>query len=172
MYNKFSGILRIFVAVVNPIAAYNSAVINLTYIDGPYSGNASGKLVRTAILENHTINRGRSALDDFDNQVPVVSVPNYYNNPTSNSANPYWLYADFTMNYDPCTCNNLSKLYFEVRLISTASLSFTTNSTPAASLDALGNGASQKQSLAKTAQGIVDAGNSFYSTANDAIKND
>lgn len=81
LYNKFSGILRIFVAITQNISGYNAAVITLTYVNGQ---GQIGPLVRTAILENHTINPFRSALDDFDNQVPVITVPNYYSNTTIN----------------------------------------------------------------------------------------
>jgi len=157
LYNKFSGVLRIFVLVTRQYNGYTDAVINLKFANGS---------IKTAILENHTTNPGRSALDDFDNQVPEINIPNRYSNDT-----PYWLSADFSIAYDPCTCNSLSQLIFEASLISTANLAFNTYGTPKSGLDATGNGSKEKQSLAKSGQSIVDAGNSFFSTANDAINN-
>ena len=155
LYNKFSGILRIFVAVTKVYGPYNSAVITLKY-------NNPG--VRSAVLENHTKNVYRSALDDFDNQILEINVPNVYGNDL-----PYWLHADFVMNYDPCTCNNLSQLVFDARLITTANLAFQLNGTAVQGLDATGNGSSGKQSLAKGTQGVVDAGNSFYKSGEEGL---
>ncbi|MBS1553792.1 MAG: T9SS type A sorting domain-containing protein [Bacteroidetes bacterium] len=157
LYNKFSGILRVFVLVTRQYNGYTDAVINLKFANGS---------IKTAILENHSTNAGRSALDNFDNQVPEINIPNRYSNDT-----PYWLSADFSIAYDPCTCNSLSQLIFEASLISTANLAFNTYGTPKSGLDATGNGSNEKQSLAKTGQAIVDAGNSFFSTASDAINN-
>ena len=165
LYNKFSGILRIFVAVTKVFGQNNSAVISLTYKDGTANtADGSNTLVRSAILENHTKNSYRSALDDFDNQVLPINVPNVYSNDL-----PYWLHADFTIDYDPCICKNLSQLVFEANLILTSDLAFAINGTAVQGLDATGNSSSGKQSLAKSVQGIVDAGNSFYKSAEDGI---
>ncbi len=161
LYNKFSGILRIFVCVTKQFDGYTSAVITLKYKDEP-----SKQVVRTAALENHTTNPYRSALDNFDNQVPEINAPNFYTNDP-----PYWLHADFTMNYDPCTCNNLSQLIFEANLIQTADLAFQSNGTAVQDLDATGKSSGGKQSLAKTGQAVINAGNSFYKSAADAISN-
>src|SRR6218665_3929014 len=155
LYNQYSGILRIFVCIVKQYNGYTSAAITLRH----YKPG-----ILTANLENHTANAYRSALDDFDNEVPEITVPNYYVNGT-----PHWLHADFSMNYDPCTCNNPSKLVFAARLISTANLSFQLNGTAVERLDEAGRSSDGKQSLTKSVQSTVDAGNSFFKSAESGI---
>ena len=48
----------------------DTAEISLTYADHSE---------RTAILGNHSLQKYRNALDNFDNKVPEVIVPNNYN---------------------------------------------------------------------------------------------
>ena len=138
LYNKLSGILRVFVCITKTYQGYDKATIRLWYV-------RSSGLVRSAVLENHTANPSRSALDDFDNQVPEIVVSNSYANIV-----PYWLTADFNMNYDPCTCRNNSQLFMSADLVTDANLSFQINSTPVTSLDNTGKAPDSRQNLAKT----------------------
>jgi hypothetical protein len=158
LYNKYSGLLRIFVAITKVIGTHTAGVITLTYQDGSY---------RSAVLENHTTLPGRNALNEFNNDVEPVRFPNSYSFDI-----PYWMHADFVTNYDPCTCNELSQLVFDVKLLTTANLSFTANGTAQTHIDASGkSGSGARESYAKIGQGIVDAGNSFHKSTQSALDN-
>jgi hypothetical protein len=157
LYNRHSGILRIFVAVTRVIGSFNSAVITLKYQPG---------VRRTSVLEYHTQNSYQNALDQFTNDVAEIRFPNSYSFDI-----PYWMHADFVMNYDPCTCNSASQLTFDVKLISSASLVFKANGQ-IQSIDASGkNGSDQRQAFLKNAQGLIDAGNSFYKSTESGLNN-
>jgi len=156
LYNKYTGILRIFVAITKVYGQNQDAQISLTYAGGS---------IRTAILENHTEQRYRNALDNFDNDVKKIIVPNDY------SADlPFWLHADFIMNYDPCTCNSLQKLFFDVSLITTSTLTFDLNGQAIQQIDSAGKrGSGSRQSLTKTAKGTIDAGTSFFKSTEKGL---
>src|SRR5579872_2499494 len=157
LYNVNTAILRVFVAITTVIGQNNSAVISLTY----GSGGATA-VKRTASLEHYSplinefssvatrFSAGEGTVSSFDNNVPEVDVPNTYAFDL-----PYWLHADFTMNYDPCTCNSLSQLYFDVKLVSSSALTFTLNGQAVQQVGSQSGGIANVLSAAKNLLGVV-----------------
>ena len=155
LYNTNTAVLRVFVAITTVIGQNTSAVISLTY----GSGGATA-VKRTALFEHYspTINNppgftfttGEGTLNGFNNNVAEVDVPNTYGFDL-----PYWLHADFTMNYDPCTCNSLSQLYFDVKLVSSSALTFTLNGQAVQQPGSQSGGIANSLSGAKPALGII-----------------
>ncbi len=159
LYNKYSGILRIFVAISNVVGQNNSAVITLTY---------AKDTKRTAVLELLSPNSYANALIDFDNQVPEIKVGNDYN-----FSLPYWMHADFVMNYDPCTCaTDKNQLYFNVSLVQSSSLSFELGGSAIQNMDNLGRKGTGKQgfsTIVEAGKDVVDGGVSFNSSAKSGL---
>jgi Secretion system C-terminal sorting domain len=164
LYNKYTGILRIFVAIGEVDNRYNKASISISYNRNP---NESPDIKRTAVLERYTAQAGQGALDNFDNQVDPAKVSNIYNFNL-----PWWLYADFVMTYDPCTCNSLSQIQFTVELLEKADLTFNLNGTAIqqGTFGAAGEGRGGLQTLVKNTQGAVDAGVGLYSSVNSGVE--
>jgi hypothetical protein len=157
LYNKYSGILRIFVAISTAIGQNDRALITLKYAEGR----------RSAILELLSPNNHVNALTDFDNQVPEIIVANDYAFDL-----PYWLHADFVMNYDPCTCDVNSQLFFDVRLVQTNTLTFKLNGTAVPQMDKEGRKGDGKQGFSQVTEGIktiVDGGVSYHASAKSGL---
>jgi len=150
LYNKYSGILRIFVLISETISNYNKATIILKYSNSSY---------RSAILEHHSGEKYSNVTKEFNNNVPNISIGNDYA-----YSLPYWLHADFVMNYDPCTCNlNNPRLQFEVRLISQSTLSFKANGD-AVPKDVLGRASSGKVGFFKLTSGVKTSTDAYTNT--------
>jgi hypothetical protein len=172
LYNKYTATLRIFVLVTHTGGnSYNQATVNL-YFKRPMQGQPN---YRSALMEHLSKNRHMNALEEFDNQVTVSKVANDYHN---SSNTPYWLYADFAMAYDPCSCNYKSNLMFDVSFISQTNLQFTlrgkaTPSNLTGQTGSIGGRTSLLQEyeqigniLAKT----VNAGSTAYTGATNGIE--
>lgn len=112
LYNRFTGTLRVFVALTRLIGQNNAATITLSY---------ANKL-RTAHLESYNPNDVFNSLEDYNNNIAPVQVTNYFVNQEN-----YWFHADFNMNYDPCACNYENSLNFSVSLSQTSTLNFQVN---------------------------------------------
>ncbi len=158
LYNRYSGILRIFVAIGQVYEGYSDAVITLAFTNGSK---------RSALLENHTSDRFRNALDNFDNKVGEIEMANQYAGDHPN----FWLHADFVMNYDPCTCRELSQLTFTVGLIDRSSLNFELNgnAVPVSAINSAGrfNGLGSL-GLINQINGAVDAGTAAQRNVTEA----
>ncbi len=154
MYNRYSGILRIFVAVGQVYEGYSDAVITLAFTNGSK---------RSALLENHTSDRYRNALDNFDNQVGKIEMANQY----AGDHPIFWLHADFVMNYDPCTCKELSQLTFTVALINEANLNFELNGNAVPVQDV--NNSGRYPGLGS--QGVIQQVNAFVDAGTSSQKN-
>ena len=134
LYNRYAGILRVFVAITETVAGYNKAAISLGYAKGRK---------RTAILGFHDGTGHIQSTRHFNNNVAPVKVGNTYAYDL-----PYWLHADFVMNYDPCSCKvPEAALEFSVDLISESTLKFTADGK-ATPQDVLGRTASGKLAFA------------------------
>ncbi len=152
LYNKNSGLLRIFIAVTQLFGQNDNSTITLRYLSGSK---------RSAVLEHLTPSRIRNALDNYNNNIPKSIQNNYFANTT-----PFWLHADFIMNYDPCTCNYRSDLFFEATLSSTATLAFKLNGNAVQTLDNYGRGGvNGKSSLSN----ILFPGVSFWKNAESGM---
>jgi Secretion system C-terminal sorting domain len=101
LYNKYTGVLRVFVAA-NEISAYNGIDITITMLEG----------TRSSLISNGS---KMFALDYFEAYPYIKSVAKYIPS--------HWMYADFSMTYDPCTCNFPSKIGIEIRYLVSSSIS-------------------------------------------------
>lgn len=101
LYNRFTGILRCFVAM-NVTPGYNSMKFSLQFQNS---------------LKTHTLSQIGTPLDASIEPNPQQVVATEFRN-----APGKWFYADFMMNYDPCDCNAGAKLWFSVELIDNAEI--------------------------------------------------
>ncbi|MEC4050574.1 T9SS type A sorting domain-containing protein [Flavobacterium sp. SUN046] len=108
LYNKYTGILRILVKWCRN-TNYNGALLTLKFSPG----------FQTNLL-------------DMSNEEKALDIP-HISNPSMSTAlkfyndNNFWAYADFKLNYDPCTCafSEVSRLFLYSELISNSSVSLT-----------------------------------------------
>jgi hypothetical protein len=113
LYNKFRSIIRVFVAI-DQLNQNNLTEIELE-IEGDYN---------TALLGS--VNKVQKPLKNFD---PTAVASNVQKLTNGGSLVKHWHYADFPVNYDPCTCTppisnpgGISNLKFEVNLIEKATI--------------------------------------------------
>jgi hypothetical protein len=102
LYNKYTGIMRVFMAGVSqgrPIP-YNAYQISIKFGDNSHQSS----LLMLA-------NEPAAIFDKFIRGQNFVSGTNF------NTYGMLWVYADFPMTYDPCACNFKSRLYVELKLI-------------------------------------------------------
>jgi hypothetical protein len=120
LYNRYTGVVRAFFLVIDPLAGNNNgATMSLMFEGG------DGR-VETSLLAH--ANPVVKPLDQFEKGI-VMRMPNKYAN-----ENDYWLFADFPVSYDPCTCFFGSLITFTVQLIET------TNATLAIKLEGSSTG--------------------------------
>lgn len=105
MYNKYSSILRIFYARGSS-APFTSALITLKFADG---SPAQSSLLDLA--------DGLIPLDSIFQKNKIFQSPSEFDNRLNQ-----WFYADFPMQYDPCTCYYTSRLTILVDLINQANV--------------------------------------------------
>ncbi|MDL5048738.1 hypothetical protein QQ054_22250 [Oscillatoria amoena NRMC-F 0135] len=104
LYNKYRGLLRIFVARGDQ-QLLNGASFRMRFV--PFFSP-----MQTSLL-------------DHQSELKAIIAP-FFRDPELNSAsnilNGYeeWFYADFPMNYDPCTCLYQSKVEIKVDLSNTS----------------------------------------------------
>jgi hypothetical protein len=114
LYNRGTGFLRVFFLVTQLYDQNNRATVSIRF------GNGSKK---TALLEQYASTNGMNAVNTFATYAIDGKVPNALSNSV-----PYWIFADFAMTYDPCTCTTgNSKLYIQLDLYKKEILNFTLN---------------------------------------------
>lgn len=111
LYNRHTGLMRVFIAFANLLGQNNAISIVLKYKDATY---------RSAILENYVNDQGRNATQNFSNNVPPTANSNYYLN-----SNLTWYHSDFYLHFDPCICNYKTSLVLEVKLSNNGTFNFT-----------------------------------------------
>lgn len=141
MYNKYKGILRVFM-YVDRIDDYNSSYIQIEF--------DSQNSKESAIL-SHAKSK-LWGLDKFEKGLSMQAINHY-----DSGDGRYWLYADFPMAYDPCTCGNYSYLSIKPFLINTINV------------DLAVNGNTQITPIID--QGTTKSNDSFTSTLSDLKKN-
>jgi len=105
LYNRYTATIRAFFLVVDPLSGtHNGATVSLSF-QGPTGRNESSLLAHAFPIMN--------ASDKF-NKGTVMKTPNRYVNEQD-----FWLYADFPVSYDPCTCLFGFKITFNIELIQT-----------------------------------------------------
>lgn len=157
LYNKYNGILRVFVYISSTIGSFNGATLNLTYDINSSSG--SSKI-------SHNLNDNLKQQDALDKQIHVIKATKI--NKFSNNYG-YWLHADFPVTYDPCVCKNLSILKLEPRIINSGDLSL--EITGRAKQEVVKNGSSNSSddilgTIFTTVNGAFEAGNKKYTSWN------
>lgn len=106
LYNKYTGILRVFVAI-GRFEPYSAARIQIFQVK-----ETENDLQTSPLYESSDI-KPLAALDDFS-PAKLIAISPFINEEAR------WLYADFPMAYDPCTCLYTSSLQIEVQLIEEA----------------------------------------------------
>ncbi len=101
LYNKYTGILRIFVAA-NEIVSYNGIRVVINFIEGTQS----------SLLSNAS---EIFALDHFEQAPSITGVAKHIPS--------MWMYADFSVSYDPCTCYNSSKIGITIEYLNSSTIS-------------------------------------------------
>jgi hypothetical protein len=167
LYNKFTGMLRILVKWC-PISSYNGALLTLKFAPSPAG-------FQTNVLDMAT---GEKPLSSPHILNPSLSTTlNFYNDSES------WAYADFKMNYDPCTCSfsDNARLALYTDLISSSDVQLTGKITGIISAAGSGNSnangnfwksaANINSNMMKVHKGITDFTQNYqqiYQHLNDA----
>ncbi|THF51386.1 T9SS type A sorting domain-containing protein [Flavobacterium supellecticarium] len=140
MYNKYTGKLRILVKWCRNVN-YNGAMLTLKFAPG----------FQTNLLDMANVEK---ALNTPHVQNPSMSTAlKFYNDNNS------WAYAEFKMNYDPCTCSfpESSRLLLYSELISNSSVELTGKITGTITSISGGQGAASSDgSFWKSANNIND----------------
>ena len=100
LYNKFTGVLRILLKTCRG-ADYNGMKISIRF--------DATTLYQSALLD---LTSGTRALDSTHTKNPIGQSASVFVNDRTK-----WFYADFPMNYDPCTCKYKTKLNIISQLI-------------------------------------------------------
>jgi len=119
-YNKYNSKIRVFFLVTQ------------TFSNTGSSGNASAAIKIYFLNDNSpyqsnlltTYSTPMLPLDQFRRDINI-RTPNIYFNQL-----PYWLYSEFPVAYDPCTCGRVGKIRIELTLIDAANIEFDLNSVP------------------------------------------
>ena len=119
LYNKYTGLLRVFVLILNN--SLSDQNITGMRISLSFRGSSNPLLSpQSAVLS--TGDTVMNAVDNFTRDQQLI-VPNAYE-----TGHDYtWLRADYTMTYDPCTCMNPDPtnppyLYIDIEAILEADL--------------------------------------------------
>ncbi len=140
LYNKYTGMLRILLKWCRN-TNYNGALLSLRFAPG-YQSN---------LLD---MANNEKALDTPHIANPSISTAlKFYND------NNFWAYADFKLNYDPCTCafSDSSRLALYSELISNSSVAITGKLTGTITSIANGTGTAESDGhFWKTATGVSD----------------
>ncbi|MDX1904124.1 MAG: T9SS type A sorting domain-containing protein [Thermonemataceae bacterium] len=107
LYNKYTGLMRAFfaIAVSDRNEDYNAASVKLLFNTGSFQSSLLLPLTSTVV--------------SFEEEKTIANSTAFINYDFK------WFYADFQMNYDPCTCQNSATLKMEVRLISSSNIALT-----------------------------------------------
>ena len=157
LYNKRTGMLRVFTAIGDLFNSYQFAEIKLRF-------NTNGSSHKSATL-NRMEGIGTALLDTpTGNTAEFASIAPFLNYKSK------WFMADFPMEYDPCACQFDSKLEIRVNLISqadvkeqsttTGTLVTTNSSNPGATQTS--SGFDQAFSMGKKVYDAVSAGQKTY----------
>lgn len=127
LYNRFTGKIRAFFCLVQTGQTYskNGAYIGLKFTDNTRRTAAMQHLIPIAF-----------PVKLFDNTASF-KVPNNYVNQDF-----YWMYADFPMAYDPCTCTDPSdsKMTLEFSLIDETNITATIDGLIQTTTNVISNG--------------------------------
>lgn len=97
LYNRYSGMMRVFLYSKLDIGAFRSAMIQLSLFGGSTRFHS-----RLATFEQGIV--PMRALDNFEPGLEWRFWNHYYNHPTSNPGRT-WLLGEAPIAYDPCACS-------------------------------------------------------------------
>lgn len=157
LYNRYLGILRVFVAVFQ-VGLYDEASIQIATIIQGNDGHPS-----TLDLASGTRVQPLRALSEFSAAGEFTSVTRFLN------TDRHWMYADFPVMYDPCVCGFKSELYVNVKLIDNAKISLSgTLDGQIVSIDNTNNNvATEASSLSLGLNNVIDAAKAASQSYND-----
>ncbi|MGB0391955.1 MAG: T9SS type A sorting domain-containing protein [Salibacteraceae bacterium] len=133
LYNKYKGILRVFMLLINDDAEAKRAMMFLEWgvsSDNVQMGNAYLSAYKTPM----------DAMDKFNQQNYDLKFvkPNKYV-----VDQHFWLFADFPIIYDPCICVNESYLNFRASLVQESDIQMQINQTTINNSQVMQGGATQ-----------------------------
>ena len=117
LYNRFTGRLRVFIAISKTDYPFQVAEIRLRHQSGTMPSNLDLSTAFTGTQD------GITSLKDF------IQFPEFVSGSRYLDETGRWLYADFNLMYDPCVCHYDSKMRIELKLISTAEITMTSTTT-------------------------------------------
>nr|WP_315258028.1 T9SS type A sorting domain-containing protein [uncultured Flavobacterium sp.] len=151
LYNKFRGILRVLVKWSGVPSTFNNAQLTLQFSSG----------FQTNLLDMTTYEKPLLS--------PHIPNPKYTTNLTFFNDATSWSYADFKVNYDPCTCNFTEnarlKLYTNLIQNSTINLTGAINGT----ITSIANGSGTDTSGGKFWSSL-DGASKTFTTAHKGVK--
>lgn len=99
LYNRYRGVMRVFVNVFAPLGAYDNASIELTFL-GDRNG-LSGNL---------------RLVNGLDQALDKSTSANFVKSQQAMSPNiTQWMSVDFQMAFDPCVCDFSSHFFIKIR---------------------------------------------------------
>ena len=150
LYNRYLGVLRVFVAVGQQFNGYQLAEIKLVFSE--FAQKKAGTLNRQSALG--------VALEDTEPGLnsKFSAIARYLNDGGK------WFVGDFPMDYDPCVCLFDSRLRIEVNLIENLSVDLqgqTTGTITTANGSTTGNSSNGVPFVRRVNGAIVAGGTSF-----------
>lgn len=154
LYNRFTGIIRIFVNIKNTgNFAVNAATINFYFPTGTS---------RSAIFNQ--LGELTNAVNNFEPKAHSNKINQYVNSGVSD--NYFWLYSDVLSLYDPCTCGLVSDLKIQVKLLSESTITLNINSTETTLVNNTpGNSTLNNESIFNEIKQWLDFGNTLVEDA-------
>lgn len=110
LYNRYTSTLRVFIAQTELFDQNNYAFITMEF--GGNSGQYSNAM---------NVYNGSGAMNAANNPSgsgPVAAAYNVFDNSL-----PYWMHADFVLDYDPCNCDRYSELRISLKLVKKENIS-------------------------------------------------
>ncbi len=101
LYNKYRSLIRVYFMISPSQADYDYFRVNLKFKDI--------QMNRTAILSS--AEKVIKPLIHFDPLLKLSSTYQFFN------SSYLWYFADFTIMYDPCTCDNTLEIEFELETV-------------------------------------------------------
>jgi hypothetical protein len=154
LYNRFTGIIRIFINIKNTgNFAVNAATINFYFPTGTS---------RSAIFNQ--LGELTNAVNNFEPKAHSNKINQYVNSGVSD--NYFWLYSDVLSLYDPCTCGLVSDLKIQVKLLSESTITLNINSTETTLVNnTLGNSTLNNESIFSEIKQWLGLGNTLVEDA-------
>lgn len=162
LYNKYRAILRVFVAI-DQLDPNNLIEVELSIPSGSYN---------TAIFAS--TDKVKKPLRSFNPHIETSVIKKFTN---GTQFSKHWHYADFAVNYDPCTCqpllNNISaesRISINVSLLKTALIELEGTSSGTVKMAEKTSSKANGQAYWDEFYGVVKKGSSAVEAGNKAYK--